>query len=138
MEQFLLPKLKERMHGPHRNTRSLIFPSGWTRCQLHQTELDLNIVLTHREIGTSDQYTVTVAYQELIYNSVRYLNFRLRGKYTFLPYRILEQSQIIRQRRTDPKEGQHHASSQLWTHWRAEVVFSMSASSLYYSVSRYE
>ena len=41
---------------------------------MHQTELDLDIVLTHTEnLSTSEQSKVTVAYQEMIQHSSRYL-----------------------------------------------------------------
>ena len=40
------PEAMHKMYDPHLNTRSWIFPSGWTRYQLHQTRLDLSIVST--------------------------------------------------------------------------------------------
>ena len=43
---------------------------GWTRYQLHQIRLDLNIVLTHMEnLSASDRYNVTVAHHNLLPNS---------------------------------------------------------------------
>ena len=50
---------------------------------MHHTGLDLNSVLTHTEnLSFSEQYMVTLAYQELIHNSLRYVKFRMSGKYT--------------------------------------------------------
>ena len=60
-----------------------ISASDWTRCQMHQTGLDLNIVLPHSaNLSTSEQYKVTVTYQEVVQHSIFYFTFRVSGKYT--------------------------------------------------------
>ena len=44
--------------------------------------LELSIVLTHMEnLSISDQWKITVAYQEMIHNSLRCCKFRMSGKY---------------------------------------------------------
>ena len=54
-----LPTLMRRMFDYNHNTRL-----GWTRYQLHQTGLEMNIVLAHmKDLSTSEQYKVIMAHQ---------------------------------------------------------------------------
>ena len=102
-----------------------ILTSGWKRYPMHQTGSYLNIVLTHTEnLSTSEQYKVTVACQELIQLSLRYLKFRIIGKYTSTIQDLRTMASQSGQddwSREAPAtaEEDKHASSQLATLWRS-------------------